>query len=53
MNYESYFAQALAQLREERRYRVFADLERHRRPLSARNLALPAWSARRHRVVLQ
>ncbi len=28
MNYESYFAQALAQLRDERRYRVFADLER-------------------------
>jgi 5-aminolevulinate synthase len=28
MNYESYFAEALAQLREEHRYRVFADLER-------------------------
>jgi 5-aminolevulinate synthase len=29
MNYESFFADALAKLRDERRYRVFADLERH------------------------
>ena len=28
MNYNSFFASALARLREERRYRVFADLER-------------------------
>ena len=28
MNYDAYFSSALARLREERRYRVFADLER-------------------------
>src|SRR6187401_2573004 len=28
MNYDAYFTDALARLREERRYRVFADLER-------------------------
>src|SRR5205809_6637371 len=28
MNYEAYFTDALAQLRDERRYRIFADLER-------------------------
>ena len=28
MNYDEYFADALARLRDERRYRVFADLER-------------------------
>ena len=28
MNYDAYFTGALARLREERRYRVFADLER-------------------------
>jgi len=28
MNYDAYFADALSRLREERRYRVFADLER-------------------------
>ena len=28
MNYDAYFSNALARLREERRYRVFADLER-------------------------
>src|SRR4249919_4230885 len=28
MNYNSYFTDALAQLHDERRYRVFADLER-------------------------
>ena len=28
MNYDAYFSDALARLREERRYRVFADLER-------------------------
>jgi 5-aminolevulinate synthase len=28
MNYDTYFTDALARLREERRYRVFADLER-------------------------
>jgi 5-aminolevulinate synthase len=28
MNYDSYFEQALGRLRDERRYRVFADLER-------------------------
>jgi 5-aminolevulinate synthase len=29
MDYQPYFAQALTKLRDERRYRVFADLERH------------------------
>ena len=29
MDYQPYFAQALTGLRDERRYRVFADLERH------------------------
>ncbi len=28
MNYDAYFADALARLRDERRYRIFADLER-------------------------
>jgi 5-aminolevulinate synthase len=28
MNYEAYFAEALSRLRDERRYRIFADLER-------------------------
>jgi 5-aminolevulinate synthase len=28
MNYDGYFSRALARLRDERRYRVFADLER-------------------------
>jgi 5-aminolevulinate synthase len=29
MDYQAYFAQALTGLRDERRYRVFADIERH------------------------
>jgi len=28
MNYDDFFADALARVRSERRYRVFADLER-------------------------
>ena len=28
MNYDSFFTKALARLHDERRYRVFADLER-------------------------
>jgi hypothetical protein len=28
MSYDGFFADAIAQLRDERRYRVFADLER-------------------------
>ena len=28
MNYDAFFTDALARLRDERRYRVFADLER-------------------------
>jgi 5-aminolevulinate synthase len=29
MDYQAYFADALAKLHDERRYRVFADIERH------------------------
>jgi hypothetical protein len=36
MNYDGYFLHALARLQDERRYRVFADLER----IAGRRLAL-------------
>ena len=42
MDYKGLFTTALDKLRDERRYRVFADLERHRRPLPARHLAFAA-----------
>ena len=34
MNYDTYFEEALGRLKTERRYRVFADLERIAGPLS-------------------
>jgi 5-aminolevulinate synthase len=40
MNYDSYFLHALARLRNERRYRVFADLERIAGRYPPRHLAL-------------
>ena len=39
VNYGAYFVDALDRLHSERRYRVFADLERIAGPLSARHLA--------------
>ncbi|MEH2527091.1 7-keto-8-aminopelargonate synthetase-like enzyme [Bradyrhizobium sp. AZCC 2176] len=52
MNYDGYFQRAPSRLRDERRYRVFADLE-HRRALSPRHLALACAPAQRRDLVLQ
>ncbi len=41
MNYDVFFADALGPLRDERRYRVFADLERQAGRFPARDLAFP------------
>ncbi len=40
MDYSKFFTAALNRLHDERRYRVFADLERDRGPLPACALAL-------------
>ena len=39
MNYDVFFANALGRLQDERRYRVFADLERQAGRFPARDLA--------------
>jgi len=39
MKYESFFADALARVKDEQRYRVFVELERLAGPISARDLA--------------
>jgi len=44
MNYDGYFLHALARLRDERRYRVFADLERIAGPMPS-GTRLPARAA--------
>ena len=52
-DYDALFATALGQLRDERRYRVFADLERKVGAVSLRDLAFAKRPARRRDLVLE
>ena len=53
MTYDHFFSAALARLHEERRYRVFADLERIAGRFPARNLAFPGRPAPGRDLVLE
>jgi hypothetical protein len=53
MDYESFFSAALDRLHQERRYRVFADLERVVGRFPSRHLAFARWSTRNRYVVLE
>ncbi len=53
MNYQRFFEEAIDQLHAERRYRVFADLERIAGAFPARHLALQRPRRGNHRLVLQ